>query len=109
MKKEVFWLQNKQNLILYLRMHKIHLKCIFKKVMLKRHGIAGPGISVSFLMRKKIEEYDAHGNIIEVEREAPVSRFARKTKRKVMALLGLTQDSSVSECDKINEEIERRK
>ena len=76
---------------------------------MKQGGIAGPGIAISFLMRKKVEEYDREGNIIVVERDAPVSYFAHKTKRKVMNLLGLTSDSSVDDCQAINDEIWRRK
>lgn len=107
MKKEAFWLQNKKNIILYLRMHRIKIKCVFKRVMMKRHGIAGPGIAISFLMKKMIKEYDSHGNVIVVERDAPTSRIVGKTKQKAMALLELTQDSSVSDCEKINNEINK--
>lgn len=109
MKKEVWWLENRNALILYLRAHRIRIRCVFKKVMMKQKGIVGSGLAISFLMRKKIPESDMYGNIIEVEQDAPTSRFRLKTKRKVMALLELTQDSSVADCEKINNEIERSK
>lgn len=91
-------------------MHKIRLWCVFRRVVMYKGGKgAGPGLVVSFKMRKMIPEYDAKGSPVMVERDAPASRFVGKTKRKVMKLLGLSSESSVEDCDKINKEIERRK
>lgn len=102
--KQFGWLENRNSIILYLRMHNIRLRCIAKRVMLKRGGIAGKGIAISFMFRDVLETPRGDPKIFKYR---PASRFAGVTKKKALELLGLSSDSSVEDCNRINIEIEK--
>ena len=103
MKKVVSWLQTRKDLLLYMRVNRIKLQCVFKKAMMKKTGI-GPGIAISFMFRDVLETPQGDPKIFKYR---PASRFAGVTKKKALSLLNLSSDSSVGDCENINTEIEK--
>lgn len=103
--KTTVWLTDKKSLMSYMRDNGIFLKYVFKNVMLKRGGRAGKGIAISFLFKDVPGTPQGDPKIFKYR---PASRFTGVTKRKALLLLGLTSDSSVEDCERINMELEKR-